>query len=42
MGQDVLDALTLEKTLATKSQAGGTAPAMVEKALAEARARLLL
>ena len=42
IGQDVLDALTLEKTLATKTQAGGTAPAMVEKALAEARARLLL
>jgi argininosuccinate lyase len=39
---DVLDALTLEKTLGTKAQRGGTARETVARALAEARARLLL
>lgn len=38
---DVFDALTLEKTLATKSIAGGTAPERVAEALASAR-RLLV
>ncbi|HVG31240.1 MAG TPA: argininosuccinate lyase [Pyrinomonadaceae bacterium] len=37
---DVLDALTLERTLATKSQPGGTAPERVREALREARASL--
>ena len=37
---DVFDALTLEKTLATKSQTGGTAPGRVGKALAVARKSL--
>jgi argininosuccinate lyase len=40
--EDVLQSLTLERTLATKSQRGGTAPQAVMQALAEARARLLL
>jgi argininosuccinate lyase len=37
---DVYDALSLERTLATKSQAGGTSPARVGDALAAARASL--
>jgi argininosuccinate lyase len=37
---DVFDALTLEKTLATKSQTGGTAPERVAEALAAARESL--
>ena len=37
---DVFGALSLEATLATKSQIGGTAPAQVENALIEARKRL--
>jgi argininosuccinate lyase len=37
---DVYAALSLEQTLATKSQTGGTSPARVAEALAEARARL--
>lgn len=39
---DVFEALTVERTLATKAQRGGTAPEAVRHALAEARARLLL
>jgi argininosuccinate lyase len=35
--EDVFDALTLEKTLATKSQTGGTAPERVVEALGAAR-----
>jgi argininosuccinate lyase len=38
---DVYDALSLEQTLATKSQAGGTSPARVAEALAAARATLI-
>jgi argininosuccinate lyase len=38
--KDVFDSLTLEQTLATKAQAGGTAPERVSEALAAAR-RLL-
>jgi argininosuccinate lyase len=38
--QDVFDALTLEKTLATKSVAGGTAPERVAEALQVARSLL--
>jgi len=34
---DVFNSLTLEKTLATKSQTGGTAPERVDEALAVAR-----
>ncbi|MCA1630232.1 MAG: argininosuccinate lyase, partial [Acidobacteria bacterium] len=37
---DVRDALSLERTLATKSQAGGTSPARVAEALAAARESL--
>jgi argininosuccinate lyase len=37
---DVYDALSLEQTLATKSQTGGTSPARVAEALAAARASL--
>ncbi|MCP9495076.1 MAG: argininosuccinate lyase [Pyrinomonadaceae bacterium MAG19_C2-C3] len=37
---DVHHALTLENTLATKAQTGGTAPARVREALTAARARL--
>ena len=40
VGPDVYDALSLEQTLATKAQAGGTAPARVAEALAAARAAL--
>jgi argininosuccinate lyase len=40
VGEDVYDALSLEQTLATKAQAGGTAPARVAAALAAARASL--
>ena len=39
--EDVFESLSLERTLATKSQAGGTAPDQVEEALLEARASLL-
>ncbi len=39
---DVFEAISLEKTLATKGQPGGTAPTTVHQALAQARARLLL
>jgi argininosuccinate lyase len=38
--EDVYAALSLERTLATKSQAGGTSPARVGEALAAARASL--
>ncbi|HEX8652359.1 MAG TPA: argininosuccinate lyase [Pyrinomonadaceae bacterium] len=38
--EDIYPALTLESTLATKSQTGGTAPERVIEALAVARARL--
>jgi len=38
--QDVAESLSLEKTLATKSQGGGTAPERVREALAAARASL--
>jgi argininosuccinate lyase len=38
--EDVYQALSLEQTLATKAQAGGTSPERVAEALAEARARL--
>jgi argininosuccinate lyase len=38
--QDVYDALSLEQTLATKSQAGGTSPERVAEALESARASL--
>jgi argininosuccinate lyase len=38
---DVFESLSLEQTLATKSQAGGTAPEQVAEALARARAVLL-
>ena len=38
---DVYDALSLERTLATKSQAGGTSPARVAEAIAAARASLV-
>jgi argininosuccinate lyase len=38
---DVYDALSLEQTLATKSQAGGTSPARVAEAIAAARASLV-
>ncbi|HZH30980.1 MAG TPA: argininosuccinate lyase [Pyrinomonadaceae bacterium] len=38
---DVYDALSLEQTLATKSQAGGTSPARVAEAIAAARASLI-
>jgi argininosuccinate lyase len=37
---DVFESLTLEQTLATKSQVGGTAPEQVAKALARARRSL--
>jgi argininosuccinate lyase len=40
ISEDVCDALSLERTLATKSQAGGTAPARVAEAIAAARASL--
>jgi len=38
--EDVYEALSLEKTLATKSQTGGTSPARVAEAIFEARATL--
>lgn len=38
--QDIFESLSLEKTLATKSQSGGTAPRRVAEALATARASL--
>jgi argininosuccinate lyase len=38
--EDIFDALSLEQTLATKSQTGGTSPARVAEALAAARSRL--
>ncbi|HEY0171349.1 MAG TPA: argininosuccinate lyase [Pyrinomonadaceae bacterium] len=40
VSEDVYEALSLEQTLATKSQAGGTAPVRVREALAAARASL--
>jgi argininosuccinate lyase len=40
LGSDVFAALSLEQTLATKSQIGGTAPETVATALLEARKRL--
>jgi argininosuccinate lyase len=40
VGEDVFDALSLEQTLASKSQTGGTAPARVREALDAARASL--
>jgi len=36
--EDVFDSLSLEQTLATKSQIGGTSPSQVAGALAAARA----
>ncbi len=39
--EDVLDALSLEKTLATKAQTGGTSPARVSEALTNARKSLM-
>jgi argininosuccinate lyase len=39
--EDVFEALSLASTLATKSQAGGTAPDQVEAALVQARVSLL-
>jgi argininosuccinate lyase len=41
IGADVFESLSLEQTLGTKSQAGGTAPEQVARALARARAVLL-
>jgi argininosuccinate lyase len=38
--QDVFESLSLERTLGTKSEVGGTAPGQVEAALAKARASL--
>jgi argininosuccinate lyase len=40
VAEDVYDALSLERTLASKSQVGGTAPARVREALAAARESL--
>ena len=40
VGEDVYEALSLERTLATKSQAGGTSPERVGEALAAARLSL--
>jgi argininosuccinate lyase len=40
VGEDVYEALSLEQTLATKRQAGGTAPERVAEALAAARESL--
>ncbi|MBC7900697.1 MAG: argininosuccinate lyase [Saprospiraceae bacterium] len=40
IGDDVFESLSLEKTLASKSQTGGTSPIMVESALAEAKKRI--
>jgi argininosuccinate lyase len=40
VAEDVYEALSLEQTLATKSQAGGTSPARVREALREARSSL--
>ena len=40
VSEDVFEALSLERTLATKSQAGGTSPERVREALAAARASL--
>jgi argininosuccinate lyase len=40
VSEDVYEALSLERTLATKSQAGGTSPERVREALAAARASL--
>jgi argininosuccinate lyase len=42
VGEDVRDALTLEQTLATKSQTGGTSRERVAEALAAARAALAM
>jgi argininosuccinate lyase len=41
VSEDVYDALSLERTLASKSQTGGTSPARVREALAAARASLV-
>jgi argininosuccinate lyase len=40
IGEDIYEALTLEKTLASKSQTGGTAPSQVALALRNARLSL--
>jgi argininosuccinate lyase len=40
VSEDVYESLSLERTLATKSQAGGTSPERVKEALAAARASL--
>ena len=40
VSEDVYEALSLEQTLATKSQAGGTSPERVRESLAAARASL--
>jgi argininosuccinate lyase len=41
IAEDILDALSLENTLRTKSAAGGTSPQRVHQALADARRNLL-
>ena len=40
IGADVYEALTLDATLASKSQAGGTSPERVAEALSAARASI--
>jgi len=40
VSEDVYEALSLEQTLATKSQTGGTSPERVREALAAARSSL--
>ena len=40
VSEDVYEALSLERTLSSKSQTGGTSPARVREALAAARASL--
>jgi argininosuccinate lyase len=40
VGEDVYEALSLDQTLATKAQSGGTSPERVKEALAAARASL--
>ena len=40
VAEDVYEALSLERTLGTKSQAGGTSPGRVREALAAARSSL--
>jgi len=40
IGEDVFDALSLESTIASKSQTGGTSREQVARALADARSYL--